>query len=120
MIDFYVRCFEGCVYSGVSIFSVADMTALAYLDGKPALRGKHKVTRSERDATFWSRSFLTNLPAQAWQSQSMLLLLAQYMGQERVSNMASSGSSITILTIQLRPMPGPNGENYVQSCDAWC
>lgn len=29
-------------------------------------------------------------------------------------------ASRTILTVQQRPIPGPNGENYVQSCDGRC
>lgn len=62
-------------------------SALAYLDSKPARNGK-TLTRAERHASFWSSSFLTDLPAQAWRSQAMMLALAQYMGQERVSNMA--------------------------------
>ena len=75
--------------------AIADI-ALAYLDNKPALRGKHKVTRSERHAAFWSSSFLTGLPAPAWQSQAMMLALAQYMGQERVSNMAMLTNVATV------------------------
>jgi len=65
----------------------AEHAALAYLDSKPTRNGK-PLTRAERHAVFWSSSFLTDLPAQAWQSQAMMLALAQYMGQERVSNMA--------------------------------
>lgn len=64
-----------------------EESALAYLDSKPARNGK-TLTRAERHASFWSSSFLTDLPAHAWQSQAMMLALAQYMGQERVSNMA--------------------------------
>ena len=67
--------------------AAVEHEATAYLDGKPALQGQHKVTRAQRNAAFWSSSFLTNLPAAAWQSQTMTLALAQYMGQERVSNM---------------------------------
>jgi Holliday junction resolvase-like predicted endonuclease len=63
-------------------------TARAYLDNKPNRNGKHTVTRAERHAAFWSSSFLTDLPAPAWQSRTMMLALAQYMGQEPVSNMA--------------------------------
>lgn len=65
----------------------AEETALSYLDNKPTRSGK-PITRAERDAAFWSSSFLTDLHAQAWHSQAMMLALAQYMGQERVSNMA--------------------------------
>jgi hypothetical protein len=63
-----------------------DDAALAYLDNKP-LRNGNRLTRAERHAAFWSSSFLADLPAQAWQSQAMMLALVQYMGQERVSNM---------------------------------
>ena len=87
MIAFFARCFQVYIDAGVSIFSSADITAIAYLDNKPTRNGKHKVTRAERHGAFWSSSFLTDLPAHAWQSQAMMLALAQYMGQERVSNM---------------------------------
>jgi Holliday junction resolvase-like predicted endonuclease len=63
-----------------------DDAALAYLDNKP-LRNGNRLTRAEHHAAFWSSSFLADLPAQAWQSQAMMLALVQYMGQERVSNM---------------------------------
>ena len=79
--------FQQLFAAGDTKSHAAEHVALAYIDGKPALRGKHKVTRSERHAAFWSSSFLTDLPVQAWQSQAMMLALAQYMGQERVSNM---------------------------------
>ena len=80
--------FQRLIDAGESVPCAVPEVALAYLDNKPALHGKCKVTRSERHAAFWSSSFLTDLPAQAWQSQAMMLALAQYMGQERVSNMA--------------------------------
>lgn len=86
--DHYGQRFQCQIDAGEDVPSAMTDTALAYLNGKPALRGKHKVTRAERHAIFWSSSFLTDLPAQAWQSQAMMLALAQYMGQERVSNMA--------------------------------
>ncbi len=84
--NYYTKRFRRLITEGVSLPSAADETALVYLDSKPTRSGK-PITRSERDAVFWSSSFLTDLPAQAWQSQAMMLALAQYMGQERVSNM---------------------------------
>ncbi len=84
----YERRFQRLIDAGEDLPFAAEYAALAYLDGKPALRGKYKVTRAERHAAFWSSSFLTDLPAQAWQSQAMMLALAQYMGQERVANTA--------------------------------
>lgn len=86
--NFFDQRFEHLTATGEAPFIAAEHVALAYLDGKLTLRGNHKVTRSERHAAFWSSSFLTNLPAPAWQSQAMMLSLAQYMGQERVSNMS--------------------------------
>ncbi|MDO8771940.1 MAG: hypothetical protein Q7K57_25150 [Burkholderiaceae bacterium] len=86
--DYFDQRFEHLTATREAPSFAVEHAALAYLDGKPALRGKHKVTRSERHAAFWSSSFLTDLPAQMWQSHAMMLALAQYMGQERVSNMA--------------------------------
>jgi len=55
---------------------VVEGAALAYLDNKPIRNGK-TLSRSERHAAFWSCSFLTMLPEQAWQSKTMMLALAQ-------------------------------------------
>lgn len=79
--------FQRLIAAAEDLAIAAENTTLAYLDNKPTRNGK-PLTRSERHAVFWSSSFLTDLPAQAWQSQAMMLALAQYMGQERVSNMA--------------------------------
>ncbi|NUN62193.1 MAG: NERD domain-containing protein [Burkholderiaceae bacterium] len=84
--NFYDTHFKKLVDGGTSGLAAAESTATAYLDGKPALRGKHKITNSERHAAFWSSNFLTDLPQQAWASEAMTLALAQYMRQERVSN----------------------------------
>ncbi len=86
--NFYAQRLQCLMDAGENLVDAVEDAALAYLDGKPALRGKHKVTRAERDAAFWSSSFLTDLPAPAWQTQTMMLALAQYMGQERVANTA--------------------------------
>ena len=86
--NYFDQRFQQLTAGGKALSSAVDHAALQYLDGKPAFRGKHKVTRAERHAAFWSSSILTDLSAQAWQSQAMMLALAQYMGQERVSNMA--------------------------------
>ena len=86
--SYFADFFQRLIAAGEALSNALDQVALAYLDGKPALRGKQKVSRAERHAAFWSSSFLTDLPAQGWQSQAMMLALAQYMGQERVSNTA--------------------------------
>jgi hypothetical protein len=84
--DYYDQLFQKEVSAGRSVHAAADLVAEAYLDGKPRLRGKHKVTSSERDAEFWSSAFLELLPTDAWTSDLMELALARYFAQERVAN----------------------------------
>lgn len=90
--SFYDIHFKNVIDRDTSSLAAAESTATTYLDGKPALRGKHKITRAERHTAFWSSNFLTDLPAQAWKTETMMLALAQYMGQERVSNTAMLAS----------------------------
>ena len=85
--NYFDQRFQQLIAEGKSLAVTVEAAALAYLDNKPIRNGK-PLTRADRHAAFWSSSFLTDLPAQAWQSQAILLALAQYMGQERVSNMA--------------------------------
>jgi Holliday junction resolvase-like predicted endonuclease len=87
-VGYYDTHFQTQISQGHIADLAAQSTANAYLDGKPALRGKHKVSRAERHKTFWCSQFLTDLPQAAWQTEAMGLALAQYMGQERVSNTA--------------------------------
>lgn len=90
--NFYDTHFKNLIDRDTSGLAASESAATTYLDGKPALRGKHKITRSERHAAFWSSNFLADLPEQAWASEAMALALAQYMGQERVSNTAMLAS----------------------------
>ncbi len=87
----YEQRFRRLIDEGQDLGFAAEQAAQAYLDSKPSRNGK-PLTRAERDAAFWSSSFLADLPAHAWQSQAMMLALAQYMGQERVSNMVMLAS----------------------------
>ena len=64
----------------------ASLTVEAYLDGKPAARGKQKHTRHQRDSAFWSSRFVREIPDDAWHSDWLTLALARYLGQERVAN----------------------------------
>ncbi len=73
------------IASGVSGSDAAILVAEHYLDGKPARRGKRKITQSERDAEFWSAEFLGLLPSEIWGSEVMVLALARYLDQVRVS-----------------------------------
>ena len=84
----YATLFASNVQAGYSSTAAAVVVAEAYLDGKPRRRGKHRITRAERDAAFWSSEFLSTLTAEAWQTEPLVLALARYMGQERVSNAA--------------------------------
>jgi len=86
--NYFDHRFQKLIDAGKALPLSVEDTALAYVDNKLVLRGKHKVTSADRHAAFWSCCFLTDLPAQAWQSHAMMLALSQYMGQERASNMA--------------------------------
>ncbi|WP_157659104.1 hypothetical protein, partial [Thauera butanivorans] len=57
----------------------------AFLDGKPARQGKRKCSGADRHTAFWASSFLRTLPAQTWQQESLGLVLARYLGQDRVA-----------------------------------
>ena len=84
----YTRMFSSKVEAGHSATDAAERVAHAYLDGKPRQQGKRSITRATRDTTFWSSEFLPALPAEAWCTEPLVLALARYMSQERVSNLA--------------------------------
>lgn len=84
-LNFYQERSCELIASGISGSDAAILVAEHYLDGKPARRGKHKITQSERDAAFWSAEFLGQLPSATWCAEVMLLALARYLDQERVS-----------------------------------
>jgi Holliday junction resolvase-like predicted endonuclease len=84
--NFYDLYFRQQLTAQASLHAAAEATARAYLDGKPRLRGKYKVTSAERDADFWSSPFLEELPSEVWRSDLMVLALARYFAQERISN----------------------------------
>jgi len=84
----YAPLFDSNVQAGHSSTDAAVLVAEAYLDGKPRMRGKHRITRAERDDAFWSCEFLSTLTAETWHTEPLVLALARYMGQEHVSNAA--------------------------------
>lgn len=86
MPNYYDQYFQQQLTTGVSLLAAAEATASVYLDGKPKLRGKYKLTSAERDADFWSGSFLEELPSEIWRSDLMGLALARYFAQERIAN----------------------------------
>jgi len=84
--NLYDRFFEQQLASGMLADLAVDATVEAYLDSKPAARGKQKYSRYQRDSGFWSSDFVRGIPLEAWQSEGLTLALARYMGQERVAN----------------------------------
>lgn len=80
--SYYEKLFAQASQSGLSELIAADLAATAFLDGKPARRGKNKVTATERHTAFWSASFLHALPKEAWTLESLVLGLARYLGQD--------------------------------------
>jgi len=102
----YDRLFDRKVQIGLSSVIAAVMMAEAYLDGKPRQRGKHKISNAERDDAFWSSEFLTTLPAEAWCERPLVLALARYMGQERVSNIADPYDFQRNQPIRIKHSPG--------------
>lgn len=84
----YTSLFSRSLEAGYTPIDAAVLVAELYLDAKPRLREKRKITSAERDAAFWSSGFLMNLPAEAWHTESLVLALTRYMSQERMSNMA--------------------------------
>ncbi len=57
----------------------------AYLEGRPADRGKKKVTWKDRDELFWSSRVVWECPADEWQQEAMVLALTRYFGQQRLT-----------------------------------
>lgn len=82
MSSYYETLFADACRSGLSESRAADLTATAFLDGKPERRRKNKVTATERHAAFWSAGFLHGLPKEAWTQESLVLALARYLGQD--------------------------------------
>ena len=75
-VNYFDQRMQVLIAAGEALPFSVEEKALAYLDNKPIRNGK-PLTRAERHAAFWSSSFLTDLSAQAWQSQAMMLALAQ-------------------------------------------
>ena len=72
--------------SGKSKDEAALTVVEDYLDGKPRLRGKKKVSKAERDEAFWSSAFANALPSETWRTEPFTLALVRYFSQERVAN----------------------------------
>lgn len=73
--------------AGIEIDQAMSLLVEDYLDGKPRLVGKRKLTRADRDAAFWSSAVILSLPVECWREESWLLALSRYFQQERVANL---------------------------------
>ena len=71
--------------NGLPLDVAVERAASAYLDGKPATQGKRKLTRNERDSLFWLSRTVKDCPTNVWATESMVLALAQYLGQESLA-----------------------------------
>lgn len=82
---YYDNVFAAAQERGLPVETAADHAASALLDGKPARQGKRKWSGTDRLAEFWASSFLRALPEDAWQQESLGLVLTRYLGQDRLS-----------------------------------
>lgn len=82
----YELKFEQGIASGLAIVDAAVAVVEAYLDGKPARRGKHAIRAADRNAAFWTCQFHWMLSADVYETEPYVLALARYLGQEQTAN----------------------------------
>lgn len=82
----YDAAYQRICASGKSEHEAALAVVEDYLDGKPRLRGKKKVSKAERDETFWRSAFANSLPVEKWRTEPFKLALVRYFSQDRVAN----------------------------------
>lgn len=85
-VNLYDRLFEQQLEAGASALLATESVIDAYLDNKPATRGKQKYSRHQRDSDFWSSDVVNGIPIEAWQAEGPTFALARYFGQEPVAN----------------------------------
>lgn len=83
----YDAAYERIRASGKRAHEAAFAVVEDYLDGKPRLRGKKKVSKAERDEAFWSSAFADALPSEKWRIEPFTLALVRYFSQDRVANL---------------------------------
>lgn len=83
--NYYDDLFSSLIGGGVPLPAAIKRVAGAYLDGKPLLISKKKLTRKERDSLFWASDVVKGCPPDAWGGEAMSLALARYLGQEPVA-----------------------------------
>jgi len=69
--DLFLRLSGG----GVPLPVAVERVAGAYLDGKPLLVGKKKLSKKERDSLFWSSSVVKDCPPESWHAEAMVFSL---------------------------------------------
>ena len=83
--NYYEALFSRLIDAGNSVQASMEKVADVYLDGKPAALGKRKTTRRDRDRLFWESRALKGCTAEAWRTESMILALARYLGQDAIA-----------------------------------
>ena len=63
--DFLAKRASSLEAGGVPLPAVIERVAGAYLDGKPLLLGKKKLTKKERDILFWASDVVKGCPPDA-------------------------------------------------------
>lgn len=82
----YDAAFERMQASGSAPEDAQRLVFEDYLDGKPRLRGKKKISKAERDETFWSSAVVCAVPTERWAAEPFTLALVRYFSQDRVAN----------------------------------
>lgn len=82
----YDVAFERMQALGKTSDDAARLVVEDYLDGKPRLRGKKKVSKAERDEAFWSSAVVCAVPTERWATEPFTLALVRYFSQDRVAN----------------------------------
>ncbi|NMG27819.1 hypothetical protein [Aromatoleum evansii] len=82
----YDATFERMQASGRTPEDAARLVVEDYLDGKPRLRGKKKISKAERDKAFWSSAVVGAVPIERWATEPFTLALVRYFSQDRVAN----------------------------------
>lgn len=79
----YEQRFQTLLAEGLSNSVAAMQITERYIDQKPVLRGKKKLSLAEHDHAFWSSSFLTLITPADWESEIGRLALVRYLRQNR-------------------------------------
>ena len=84
--NLYARLFDDGDATALALQDNIERCTTAYLDGKPKLRGKHKITAGQRDQDFWTCLASHEPPAELWRTELLILALARYFAQDKLSD----------------------------------